>query len=143
MTFYVKCANILWYAKSLYKEVFTNMKTIGFRFDHADSEASLESFCNLIKCMRNPHFDSAYIKFDSKVSNNPEFPLILKSKSANQEIKVSGVTIGPQFYYTNGQHELLSASTLKILSLAGFKVNQSIQNMILHEHKLHVTIWND
>lgn len=121
------------------------MKTICFRFDHADSEASLESFRNLLKCMQNPHFDSAYIKYsDTQSKDNPEFPLILKSNSANQEIKVSGVTIGPTFCYcASGQHELLSVSTLKILSLAGFKVNQSIQNMILGERELHVTIWND
>jgi hypothetical protein len=121
------------------------MKTIGFCFVQENADASLESFRNLLKCMQNPHFDSAYIKYsDTRSEDNPEFPLILKSNSANQEIKVSGVTIGPTFCYcTSGQRELLSASTLKILSLAGFKVNQSIQNMILGERELHVTIWND
>ena len=121
------------------------MNTIRFTFDAKNPNESLDSFKELLKCMQNPHFDSAYIKYDSEVgTGNPEFPLILMSHATNREIQVSGIAIGPRRHISK-QHinPYLSSATIEILRIAGFKVGESIQNMILMEPKLHVTIWNN
>ena len=121
------------------------MNTIRFTFDAKNSKESLESFNELLKCMQNPHFDSAYIKYDSEVGTaNPEFPLLLMSHATNREVQVAGIAIGPRRNIAEEHiHPYLSSATIEILRLAGFKMGEAIQNMILLEPKLHVTIWND
>lgn len=118
------------------------MKPVTFAFDSENPNESLDNFKELLKCMQNPRFDSAYIKYDSNVgADNPEFPLVLLSNSDKHEIHVSGVTIGP---CRNISREHVNPSaTIEILRIAGFKVGEAIQNMLLMEPKLHVTIWNN
>lgn len=121
------------------------MNTIRFTFDANNPNESLDSFKELLKCMQNPHFDSAYIKYDSEAdTGNPEFPLILMSHATNREIQVSGIAIGPRRNIAEEHiHPYLSSATIEILRLAGFKMGEAVQNMILFEPRLHVTIWND
>ena len=73
------------------------MKPVKFNFDSNNPNESLDNFKELLKCMQNPRFDSAYIKYDSNVgADNPKFPLVLLSNSDKYEIHIGGVTIGPR-----------------------------------------------
>ena len=121
------------------------MKPVKFNFDSNNPNESLDNFKELLKCMQNPRFDSAYIKYESNVgADNPKFPLVLLSNSDKYEIHVGGGTIGPRRNISKEHiNPYLSSATIEILRIAGFKVGESIQNMILMEPKLHVTIWNN
>lgn len=121
------------------------MKTIRFKYDPMNPHDSLESFKNLLCCMRNPVFDSARLIYDSTSGNsNPEFPLVFRSDSTNQEIKIAGVSCGPRTNISDEHiHPYTSSATLEFLKAANFKVGEAITNMILFEPKLNVTIWNN
>lgn len=120
------------------------MKTICFTYDPTNPHGSLENFKNLLCCMNNPIFDSARLIYDSTGSSNPEYPLVFRANSSDQEVKVAGVSCGPRTDISNEHiHPYTASATLEFLKAANFKVGEAITNMILFEPKLNVTIWNN
>lgn len=115
-------------------EVF-QMKTIKFIVSSSDLSAFTDAFENLIFNMRHPKFGSAELQYSVSSSENPDFPLILKTRDNTLRICIKDVGIGAQDNKTQ--------ATLKALEIAGFKMKCALCNAIRNESDLHITIWND
>lgn len=111
------------------------MKTIRFNFDSTNPKDSLENLSTLLRCMRNPTFSSASLKYTSDL----EFPLVLSVEDTAQELWISGVVYEPK---SNISRKRMRPYTLDILKVANFKIGDPLAKMILSEPQLNVTIWN-
>lgn len=111
------------------------MKTIRFNFDSTNAGDSLESLRALLRCMQNPTFSSASLRYTS----NLEFPLVLRVEDTTQELWISGVVCEPK---SNISRKRMRPYTLDILKVANFKIGEPLAKMILSEPQLNVTIWN-
>lgn len=119
------------------------MKTIKFNFDTDNYIPSIKSFEELLRCMNHPHFDSAYIEYDTHIENSL-YPLVLTANSTKQQIMVSGVTIGPIKTESGSMLvPLSSTATVELLRKAKFNMGQAITGAIHNELALKITIHND
>lgn len=111
------------------------MKSIKFLISSQDVGAFTESFKELVCNMHHPKFASAELQYNVLSSENPEFPLILKTRGNAIQVYIKDVGIGVENNKT--------LATLKVLETAGFKMGSALCNAIRNETDLHITIWND